>query len=135
MAGQPDLTGLLTIDTTGVVPVDQDGLASNLVITRSAGVKLTTNINLGGVFIGLFGGHSYTVRFFAESMGPGGNALLATVTGVFPAAPPASTPISSGVVSGASLPADGLYRLTTVTTVTGAPVTAFAPGPIIEIAF
>ena len=137
MPGQPDYVNL-NIDTTPVAAFDLDGIPSDHIISRSKGVTLKTTIKLGGSLMGLFGGQKYVTYFYAESLGPGGNVLLyQTAPTAFPTVPPPTTDVTTPMLKGAGLLApDGLYRLTTVTTLTTAQCTAFATtGSVIEIAF
>jgi len=132
MPGQPNFP-LLSIDCSPVVQTDVAGIPSSLVIDRAAGMILKTTITVSGGFGALFNGKTWTARFFAESLEPGPNALISSVSGVF-AGMPGNVPVTTPVVSGGALPADGLYRVSVVITVASAgPTTAFNEGPIVEI--
>jgi hypothetical protein len=139
MAGQPDALPTLKIDCTPVFAIDNLGQPSQFIIDRTlGGMGLKTTIELSGLTAGLFSGHAYTVRFFADSLGAGPNvALLPIVAANFgvivPSPPGAPTVVPINVPSVSNLPADGVYRLSAVVTVPGANAFAFSDGPLVEI--
>ena len=134
MPGQPSNPAFVTLDATNLIPHDQDGQPSGLVITRAAGMILHLDINVGGTWAIFLSGDAYKVEFYYESIGTGPEGTLTSVVGNLPAAFPATQTVHSPLVNGAALPADGVYKLAAVVSMTGAPpAVAFVEGPVIQI--
>ncbi|HEX4814600.1 MAG TPA: hypothetical protein VFV66_17810 [Nonomuraea sp.] len=148
MPPNPGQPGSEISSTAPLTVLDPAGTPSNLIIRRSDPFQVAMEFELlaSGVSQALLGTMEYQVQYFAESIGPGPDVALGSVTRKTVAGQRAySDTAPAAAVTTRNVPANtlpaGIYRLGAVVsftipaapTPTRLPVTAFADGPTIQI--
>jgi hypothetical protein len=119
-----------------VVVTDNDG-NPNRVIDEGVGFDVRVDWTLSGTLAGMIAG-TWTVRLFVESMGPGPEAQLGSVTVPLGLDPHYSATIHAGPGSlPAGPPASGVYKVVVVITHEAygvkTEIAGFGEGPLIDV--
>jgi hypothetical protein len=134
MSGQPQLgtlTNAIGIDCTKLEVLDPGG-ASNLIVEKSTDFQVRARFEFGGLFANYLVSLQipYKVIYYYEIMGAGPEGTLAEKEGKTIAG---KLVYEGETTATAKLATPGTYRLTVVVHFEGAPMTAFAEGPMIQV--
>ncbi|HMQ32656.1 MAG TPA: hypothetical protein PKD53_18135 [Chloroflexaceae bacterium] len=142
MPGQPQIAGFLTLDVVSVEAAESTTgtLTPITIIDPGQPFDVWTKVDLNGALISLLSGSAWTVAYYAERMGAGGDVDLGTKTGNWPTIAAGETSKSldqaeTGLTVTLGTAAPGLYKLTCVfTSGASAYILGFAEGGMFQVA-
>ncbi len=143
MAGQPNLNPWITFDVTGLHVTEMGAtppvLTPHTIIPRGTAFRVSTDFTFGGALAAWLTalGLTWEAKFYCESIGPGPEVDLGSVSGATVAgtlaygAPDTDCPVAAGIAD------PGTYKLTCIVKIGGvagpSPITGFIEGPMIQI--